>query len=261
MKKAFLGLIIIFTFLLTATVSFAETNFGKELRNVIKDTVQEGEDEGLSPKAIKQEVKENIREQVQERKENILDQVKNFIKKNLRFDVRIICTIDSIDTTNKTLSVNCDDSKSYTVNVTEKTRFVRKFGGKSDFSELTVGDTINVFGKFTDDTKVTVDARLIRDLSIQKRWGVFFGNVTVKNSDNFVISTIQRGELTVYFDLETKLLNHNKEEIGYGDIEVGSRVRTKGVWNKTLNQIKEVDEVRVFPSTPTPTLTPTPTSI
>lgn len=260
MKKALLGLIIVFAFSFIHTAVRAEENFGGVIKNTIRNTVEEGENEGLSPKVIRQEVKEKVREQVQEHKESILDQVKNFIKKNLRFDARLNCTIDSIDETAKKLTVTCTDGETYTINVTEETKFARKFGGKSDFSELKDGDTINVFGKFTDENKDTVDAKLIRDLSIQKRWGVFFGEVTSEGTESFIIKTIQRESLTVYYDDETEFFNHKKEEIESSDINPGMRVRVKGIWDKTLNEVREVDEVRVFPVTPTkaPTETPTP---
>ena len=107
--------------------------------------------------------------------------------------------------------------------------------------------------EFTDEEKTTIDARLIRNLSIQKRWGVFFGEVTVKNGDNFVMKTIERGDQAVYFGSETEFLNHKKETISYADLQIGNRVRVKGMWDRSLNKITEVEEVRLFPQRPTPT--------
>jgi len=260
MKKIVLGLFILVFSLITFNNSVvAKEPFGQEIRDTISETVETGKNEGSSPSAIRKEVRENIREQVQERKEGLLEKVKNFLKKNLRFNARITGTIASIGTTN-TMTVTGDDGKTYTVNITDETRLVRRFGGKSELSEFSEGDKINVFGKFTDDNKLIINAKLIRNISIQKRWGAFFGEVTVKNSDNFVIKTIERGDQTVYFG-SSKFLNHKKEIITYSDIKLGDRVRIKGVWDKTLNKISEVDEVRVFSPTPTKAPKPTGTNI
>ena len=244
MKKLFFGLIIVFTFLIASAPAFAVTDFGREVRETIRNRVEEGKGEGSSPAAIRQEVRENIREQVQERNEGLLDRVKNLVRKNLRFNARITGTIASIGT--GTMTVTGDDGETYEVNISEETRLVRRFGGKGELSEFSIGNKVNVFGRFTDEEQLTIDARLIRNLSVQKRWGVFFGEVTAENSGNFVMETIQRGDLTVYYDAETKFFDHEKETIASGDIEVGMRVRVKGVWDKSLDKITEVDEVRLF---------------
>jgi hypothetical protein len=257
MKKNLITLIITLLFL---TVMFSdvladEDNFGRNLKRTIQETVDEENDEGLSPKQIRREVRENFKEEVKERKEGMVEKVKNFIKKNLRFDARLICIVDSIDEVNKKLVVECD-GKTYTIITSEKTKFVRKFGGKSDFSELKVDDNINVFGKFTNEDKDIVDAKLIRDLSIQKRWGVFFGEIASIGSGSFVMKTIQRGDLKVFYNNDTKLLNHKKEVIDKSNLIVGMRVRVKGVWDKTSNEVRETEEIRVFPKAVSPTPTP-----
>src|SRR3989338_8994080 len=126
-----------------------------------------------------------------------------------------------------------------------KTVILRKFGGKSSLSEYSVGDEVVVFGKFTDDTKLIIDAKTVKNNSIQKRFGAFFGKVTVKNTDNFVMETAERGIQTVYFGT-TKFINIKEINISYGDIKIGDRVRVKGVWDKTLNEIREVSQINIF---------------
>lgn len=250
MKNLISFLIIFFAFLFIASSSFALTNFGQEVKKTIRETVEEGKEAGISPKEIRKNVREEVKEQVQERKEGLIEQVKNFIKKNLRFDARLTCVITAL---NPNFTVDCDGN-SYTINVSDQTRYIRNFGGKSNFEELEIGNEINVFGKFTDESKTAVDAKLIRNLSIQKRWGVFFGEVmTAPIGDSFEMKTIQRGDLTVYFDSETKFMDHKKETVDSTDVEVGMRVRVKGVWDKTSGEIRGTEEIRVFPNKPTPT--------
>ena len=168
------------------------------------------------------------------------------------------------------LTVN-KDAKTYTVNTDANTHFQRHYWGKSSLAEFSVGNKVNVQGKFTDDTKITVLARLIRNLSIMKRHGVFLGDVTVKNSDNFIINSKQRGDQTVYFTGSTKFVKRNEETMTYAGLQVGQRVRIKGLWDKSVNKITEVVQVKdislppkqikaVKPTqTVTPTLTPIPT--
>lgn len=267
MRKIMIGLIVVFTFLLALNTVFAEgSDSGKNFRNLIR--INQDEQDNISitpeisttiiPKVIREEER-NEKEDKEERNEGIFNRIKNFIKTNFKFDARITGTVTLLGTGGFTVDGN--DGKTYTINVNDKTKYIRKFGGKSSFSELNEGDTVNVFGKFTDNAQLIIDAKVIRDLSIEKRWGVFFGVVKTKNSDGFVMSTISRGDQTVTLDpATTKILNHEKDAITLVDIKVNDRVRVKGIWDKTLNKITEVDEVRVFPVTPTkaPTATPTP---
>lgn len=254
MKKTFLGLIFVSSFLVIVTPLYAETNFGRGIKNTIRETIQEGKEASLSPKEIRQEVKEQVREEIKERNEGLLDKVKNMVRKNLRFNARIKGTIGSVGASSMT--VTGDDGKTYAVNITSETKLLRRFGGTSGLSEFSVGNEVSVIGKFTDESQTTIDAKLIRNLSIQKRWGVFFGEVTVKNSDNFVMKTIERGDQTVYFGSETKFLSHKKETISYTDLQIGNRVRVKGMWDRSSNKITEIEEIRVFPQKPSVTPTP-----
>ena len=242
MKKILLSLIIITTVLAITPSVFA-----------FRETVKEGKKDSLSPAAIREEVRGNIKEDVKERKEGLLDKVKDFMKKNLRFEARVKGKITAIENNNFSLT---GDDGTFQINVTGKTQLLMKFGGKSNLSEYSVGNEVMVIGKFTDETKTTIDAKVIRNLSIQKRRGAFFGKVTAVNNDNFVMTTIERGTQIVYFGT-AKFVNRKEINIAYGDVKVGDRVRVKGVWDKTLNKINEVTQVKDFSI---PVVVPTPTS-
>ena len=151
------------------------------------------------------------------------------------------------------------DGKTYTVNTDSNTHFQRHFWGKSSLDEFSVGNKVNVHGKFTDDAKTTILARLIRNLSIMKRHGVFHGDVTTKNSDNFVINSKNRGDQTVFFTGSTKFVKRNQETMTYADLQVGHRVRVRGLWDKTLSKISETVQVKAFNLPPSPTKAATPT--
>jgi len=184
-----------------------------------------------------------------------MERVRNLVKKNLRFEARIEGKITLIE--DMVITVNNEDGD-FKVNVTEKTKLVRRFGGKSELSEFSVGNEVNVIGKYTDESKSTIDAVLIRNKSVQKRWGAFIGEVTDLNTDNFVIKTVNRGDQTVYF-AGAKFVNREEKAITYSDIKIGDRVRVKGMWDRELNKLTEVDQVKDFSNPVKLTQSPKPT--
>ena len=234
MKNTLKSIVVLVVLLAVVPSVFALTPLRREIKNTIKETVKEGKKESSSPA--------NTNEDVKEIRMGLLDKVKNFMKKNLKFEARVKGKITVIGSNN--FSLNGEDG-TFQVNITDKTVILRKFGGKSSLSEYSVGDEVVVFGKFTDDTKLIIDAKTVKNNSIQKRFGAFFGKVTVKNTDNFVMETAERGIQTVYFGT-TKFINIKEINISYGDIKIGDRVRVKGVWDKTLNEIREVSQIKIF---------------
>lgn len=129
------------------------------------------------------------------------------------------------------------------------TKFIRRFGAASGISEMTVGHTLNVTGIWEDVTaKTTVDACVIRDTSIQKRHGVFVGNVVSLTSTGWVMTTVRakRDNQTVTVSASTKMTNRKNEAITQADIKVGHRVSVRGLWDSTNNTATEVTNVKDF---------------
>lgn len=137
------------------------------------------------------------------------------------------------------------DNKDYTVWTDSKTQCRRNFWGKCEWSEIQVNDTLNVIGKWTDETRTTILAKLIRDHSIQKRNGVFFGEVTQVTSTGWVMKT-GRGNETITVSATTKFLDRKEQVISQADILVGHKVRVRGLWDKTNSTITEVTQVKDF---------------
>jgi hypothetical protein len=270
--KKILG-ILFFTLLLVPSQNVLaerpEKIFEKEVRPTIKAIREE-----VKPTIfeIREQIKESIkltitanpsikpwqiRKEMKEEKKDLIKEIRNQIKgkvKALRFDARISGKITEIGGNYIKVSDN-KDGKIYQVNITEKTQLRRRFWGKSDLKEFAVGNEVNVIGRFSDEAKTTIDAVLIRNLSIQKRWGVFFGEVLSKEGNVLTIKTINRGEIKVYGGDGTKIVNRREESISFNNIEVGHRVRVKGVWDRTLREIRETDEIKDFSLPPTPTKT------
>ena len=281
MKKTILGFMflgILFS-IIFSPVSAESNDLGKELEERINKIVGEATENGATPselrKQIRKEVNEQkkefleemknkrkeILEQTKEKKKNILDEIKDKLK-SMRFGARITGNLKLIE--GNSLTITAGEGKIYTVNVTDNTKLRRKFWGDTKLSEFSVNDKLHVVGKWTDDAKTKIDAYLIRNLSIQKRWGVFFGTVTQTNSDNLVLETSSRGKQTVYFGT-AKLVNRKNEGIKIDEIQTGHKIRAKGVWDSANDKIIEVTHIMDFSlptipvKNPTSTLTPTPT--
>ncbi|GIW64282.1 MAG: hypothetical protein KatS3mg092_0215 [Patescibacteria group bacterium] len=235
----------------------------KAIKDEVKPTIKTIREEtkekiklriSASPSAFPKEIKKEIREE----KKGFLDQIKNQVKEKLQAlkQAKVIGKITEIG--NNYLKITDKEGKAYQVNITEKTQLRRHFWGKASLNEFSVGDEVNVIGRYTDETKTVIEAVLIRNNSIQKRWGAFFGEVISKNSDNFVIKTLNRGEITVYFG-NAKFVDNDNKTLTYADLKVGQRVRVKGVWDKTLSKLMEVEEVKVYNLKKTLSPTPQPT--
>lgn len=211
--------------------------------------------DGVNPsfKAERKELRSDFNEKIQELREGFKQKIGGLKSQMAKIAGGEITAISGT-----TLTVSKDD-KTYTVNTDANTHFQRHFWGKSSLAEFSVGNKVNVHGKFTDDTKTTILARLVRNLSIMKRHGVFLGDVTAKNSDNFVINSKNRGEQTVFFNSTTKFVKRNQTALTYAELQVGHRVRVKGLWDKSSNEITETVQVKDYNLPPKTAKTGSPT--
>ncbi len=138
------------------------------------------------------------------------------------------------------------DGKTYTVTTDANTKFRRHFWGKSSLTEIKVNDKLNIWGTWTDDTQTSIRAKLIRDLSVQKRQGVFLGKIISLGTNSFVFQTNNRGDLTVTVSQNTKYSKRNDKTISFADLKVNDKVRVKGLWDKQANTITDVTEIKNY---------------
>lgn len=162
------------------------------------------------------------------------------------------------------------DGKSYQVKTGSldkcTTQFKRRFWGSSNLKEFTIGDKLNVIGWWEDEAKTTIKACFVRNISIQKRFGVFIGEVLSLTTTGWTMSTLssKRPDQTVVVSGSTKFTNRKNESVQQSDVQVGHRVRVNGLWNNLNNTITEVIKVKDFSlplkanvtSTTTATITP-----
>ncbi len=218
----------------------------REVKQDLRDARQELRD-------AKKELRAEIREKAGSRP----GLLKDFLKRGR-------AAIGSGEVTAKsgtTLTVE-KDGKSYTVLTDSQTQFRKRFWGKSSLDEILVGHTVNVIGIWTDDAHTTIQAKVVRDVSLQRRFGVFIGMVQSLTSNGWVMTTLseKRENQTVTISGSTKLVNRREQPITQADILVGHRVRVKGMWDRSTNTVTEVIHVKDFSLPPQAAGTPAPTS-
>ncbi|MBI3379856.1 hypothetical protein HY029_03825 [Candidatus Gottesmanbacteria bacterium] len=204
--------------------------------------------------ALGYEVKKEIKQEVKEDRMGNEGTKPGILQRGGTKSQRAAIIGGTLSAKNGTTLTVTKDGKTYTVLTDSKTHFRREFWGKGASDEMQIGDMVNVHGKWADDAKTTIQAVLVRDMSIQKRLGVFFGTITNLNSTGWVMNTINRGSQTVSLSSSTKFTNRKGETIVQRDVVVGQRVRVRGLWDKQANTITEVARVKDFslPVIPTP---------
>ncbi len=194
------------------------------------------------------------RQVIKEDKKNFLYMIKEMINNISQEAAKIIGgKITAIN--GSTLNIE-KEGKNYIVHTDEKTQPRRHYWGESSLQEFSVGNKVNVVGRFIDKEKTTIMAHMIRDLSIMKRHGLFLAEVTKKNNDNFAMKPVNRPDQTVYFRSSTKFKDRLGRNISYASIQVGHKVKVRGIWDKSSNKVTEVVEVRDLSFPPQPTKSP-----
>lgn len=135
----------------------------------------------------------------------------------------------------------------WTVNTDASTEIVRKQGGRAAITEVSVGDYVSFQGMLvTTASTPTVQARIVKNWSIQKAKASFFGTIESFGvvSGTFMLKTEERGVIQVTTSATTKV--QKGESAGtLGDLAVGIKVQVKGLMNSATNTF-EAETIRVF---------------
>ena len=219
-------------------------------------------------KEIKKEIVKEKKEIIQEKKiedkeksKNIIEQAKNAIKENIKKQIK-----GTLVTKNgTTLSVQKDQT-TYTVITTDATQLKRKFGADSSLSEFSVNDELLIIGnkkKNTDGTvsRTEIEASYIRNMSIQRRFAVFNGEVSGITDKTITLQTKGRGTQTINI-LEKTLIKEKNVTILFSSLKVGDNLIIKGeLWDRVSNTVDAGTILKLNKKSPsiTPTVTSTPT--
>lgn len=130
---------------------------------------------------------------------------------------------------------------------------IRRYGGTSLLSEISVGDYISFNGPL-DTTKATptVNAKTVKDWSIQKRHADFSGSITsiATSTSSFVLQTKERGVLTVFTSASTTMTKDGAPT-SFADLMIGQKVAlASGIWD-TEHATLVADKVQIKTDTAT----------
>ena len=139
----------------------------------------------------------------------------------------------------------------WVVNISTSTELLRRYDGKSSLSEFSVGDYVAIRGTLdTTAAAATVNAKIIRDYSIQKRNVDFSGTVSSIDArgQNFVLTTNGHGNQTIFVSFAT-VVKKGGATTTFGTIAVGDRItHAAGVWNY-LNNTMQAVRVDIYQNT------------
>lgn len=201
----------------------------------------------LTPSGWRRRLNRDIRND----KRDLFQDIRRGIRNKLGLARILGGTVTGVNGSSLTVSKN---GKTFTVNTDASTTFRRHFWGKSSISEISVNDIVNVWGKWTDDAKTTIQARMVRDLSIMKRFGSFVGTISNLSGNTFTLNTVHRGAQTVTLSGSTTCVDRKMQTINCStDLQNGHRVRVKGVWDDKNKTITEVSQVKDYSLPPQPT--------
>lgn len=110
-------------------------------------------------------------------------------------------------------------------------KLVRKFGAGMQFSEITIGDKIEVKGILWEDNSIS--ASFLRNMSLYVHNGTFSAKVisTDPAGLNFSMQSRTNGIQTVHTDSLT-IFKKNSGSSSLSDIEAGMTVTAKGTWER-----------------------------
>jgi hypothetical protein len=112
----------------------------------------------------------------------------------------------------------------------------RKNGAIMQFSEILVGDKIEVNGRLWNDNSIS--AATIRDLSLYAHTGTYSGKISTINvvDSSFVMVSKAYGSQTIHTNNFTSYTK-NSSLATFKDMSLGMTLSVKGVWDRTKADI------------------------
>ncbi len=120
--------------------------------------------------------------------------------------------------------------------LTADTKIVRKYAGKANFSELAVGDQVEITGKLQTDG--TVLATRVKDNAIHVTFNAKKGAVTAidATAKTFTIKNNNK-EFKIFVTADTKFAKAGVTAPTLADLKVGDEVVVRGVVRQAVNEV------------------------
>lgn len=117
----------------------------------------------------------------------------------------------------------------WTVNFGADTKFVRKFGGGSGLTEISVGDRVMVRGTIVDGA-LAVNATHLRNDSTRE--AAFRGTIATVTAPDMLTVTVKEGVTRTVKVASTAKIMVGEEVKTFADLAVGMKVGVKGFVNR-----------------------------
>ncbi|MDO8482637.1 MAG: hypothetical protein Q7S86_02350, partial [bacterium] len=132
----------------------------------------------------------------------------------------------------------------WTIQSDSATNVIRRSGGQSNLSEISIGDFVSFQGKLvTTSGNLTVNAKILKNWSVQKKNVSFIGKVLSLGANSFVLSADEHGQVTV--NTASAVITKNDAAVTLAVINIGDKVMAKGLFDETL-RVLSADKVKVY---------------
>lgn len=141
------------------------------------------------------------------------------------------------------LTVN-KDNEQFDIEVDNQSKVLSRYYSKIDTKDLKNGDQVSIWGKWVDEAKTMIQAKLIRDLSREIRKGVVNGKFKKISETQFSVTKANGKVFTVTFDEKTKIMNRKGENILYSAIKDNDHVAVTGLVDHSKLTVVNTSKVR-----------------
>lgn len=124
--------------------------------------------------------------------------------------------------------------KTYLIDITSSTVIVRLYNGKSNLTEFTLGDDLEVLGTPTDSGSIKAKILKNRSISLTNTKGVFGNIKSIDAANNTFVFTWKDKDYNVKVDAESKIMIPGiKNKAAIADLKVGDRAQGRAVYNSS----------------------------
>lgn len=141
------------------------------------------------------------------------------------------------------LTVNKDDEQ-FDIEIDDQSRVLSKYYSKIDPKNLEKGDLISIWGKWVDEAKTMIQAKLVRDLSQEIRKGVVNGIVSNINNTSFTVTRANGKPFVISIGDNTKIMDRKGEPLSLADIWENDHVAVTGLVDHTQSTVTNTSKVR-----------------
>jgi hypothetical protein len=150
---------------------------------------------------------------------------------------------DLVSVSEDVLTVNTG-SQQFDVEVDDQSKVLSKYYSKIDHKDLKSGDQISIWGKWIDEAKTVIQAKLVRDLSQEIRKGVVNGIFTRVSDTQFTVTKANGKIFKITIDTNTKIMNRKGDIISYNNIKNNDHLAVTGLVDHSKLTVTNTSKVR-----------------